>query len=1084
MKRSLILLLTSIIPAVILAHFQTEPGMPVHIQGDTLLQYTPYPNGDVVPDYSWCGYQLSSVGIPFVPAQVQVSAPADGADATALIQQALDYVGSLPVGPDGFRGAVVLRQGRYHLDGQLLMRQSGVVLRGEGNGVVLEAHGTDKNELIRVFGFDNYTPVDSATPITAPYVPVGTRFIPLSSTAQYQAGDRISIVRPCTEEWIHRLGTDQIGHQQEYNFSRWKPGQYQMRIDRTVVQVRSDGLLIDAPLTISLDASYGPSTVQRYTWTGRIHHVGIENICCESRYQVGKLKDENHRWQAVTINDAEDCWVRRLRTHWFTGSAVMLLEGASRITVEDCVFNEPVGEEANHRRYAFHTCGQLTLFQRCYARYGYHSFSVGRGVPGPNAFVQCYEEESLSFSGSTGGFSNGILFDRCTLSGGVLNYGYRDIADKGSAWVAANSMCWATRASQTHIVTPPDAHNWGYGLWTQPFGDGYYQCSHTFVRPESMFYAQLKARSTNDDTQLRHALHEDACIYRYPTDETARATVEYASLMSQLQREEDDYHMAEWSEQLAARYPLVDDLHGVPDIHDVRMPKAWLQRQQARQQYLAHRAPKLEVSNGRLVRGALLLTNGTRPGTQAPSVNGWQGQGSLTHFYPGHTGRGYTEEPDTLAMLLLKSGAKTFSHHNGLWYDCRRNDHERNRHADAECWAPFNEYPWDRCGQGEAQDRLSRYDLTTFNPWYFARLRRFVEAADREGLALIHEHYFQHNIIEEGAHWCDYPWRAANNVNNAGLQFPERQLFAGDKRVYMAQAFYDVEGNQAVRDFQRMYIQQSVSTMQGLNGAIHHLGIEYTGPLHFTRFWLQTINAMPQHQLVSLTGCKDVMDSLLHDPVTQGMVDVIDIRQWHYYADEEGRTQLYSPEGGKSLAPRQWARILADGTVLPQHVWQAVRQYRQLYPTKAVTYNASRPRAAAGATAQQRSLAALQQRECDWLILLAGGSLPAVPPVDAIPQLYNLASQLQTLDHLSGPAMANADGTTQYAMGQAGTGYIVYCEGTQLRLTVPTDRTRYRLYWIDPANGAVIGTATSVTPSQSLQLTAPRPHVVAVLMKK
>ena len=50
--------------------------------------------------------------------------------------------------------------------------------------------------------------------------------------------------------------------------------------------------------------------------------------------------------------------------------------------------------------------------------------------------------------------------DKITVSGGIIQLGYRDMADQGAGWVAANSMCWQGRASQTHCVTPPTAHNW------------------------------------------------------------------------------------------------------------------------------------------------------------------------------------------------------------------------------------------------------------------------------------------------------------------------------------------------------------------------------------------------------------------------------------------------------------------------------------------------------------------------------------------------------------------------------------------------------------------------------------------------
>lgn len=160
----------------------------------------------------------------------------------------------------------------------------------------------------------------------------------------------------------------------------------------------------------------------------------------------------------------------------------------------------------------------------------------------------------------------------------------------------------------------------------------------------------------------------------------------------------------------------------------------------------------------------------------------------FTHtFYPGRTGHGYTEEPDSIARQLEASGSHVLHHRTGLWYERRRNDHERNMQADSEVWAPFNEYPYSRSGTGEAQDRLSKYDLNKFNPWYWYRLKQFVDLADKKNLLLWHDHYNQHNIIEEGAHWCDYPWRSANNINNLG--FPEKTLFAGDKRVYILNNF-------------------------------------------------------------------------------------------------------------------------------------------------------------------------------------------------------------------------------------------------------------------------------------------------------
>ena len=51
----------------------------------------------------------------------------------------------------------------------------------------------------------------------------------------------------------------------------------------------------------------------------------------------------------------------------------------------------------------------------------------------------------------------------------------------------------------------------------------------------------------------------------------------------------------------------------------------------------------------------------------------------------------------------------------GLWYDRRRDDHERIRRMDGEVWPPFYELPFARSGKETAWDGLSKYDLTKYN---------------------------------------------------------------------------------------------------------------------------------------------------------------------------------------------------------------------------------------------------------------------------------------------------------------------------------------------------------------------------------
>lgn len=215
--------------------------------------------------------------------------------------------------------------------------------------------------------------------------------------------------------------------------------------------------------------------------------------------------------------------------------------------------------------------------------------------------------------------------DKITVSGGNLEYGYRDISDQGAGWTAANSLFWQGRASQTHCVTPPTAHNWAYGMWTQPYGNGYYQLSHTFIKPESIFYAQLTER-----TGKKQELEENK-IFVYHTLETAKPTVEYAAWMSK-QSLHPDIRMDKWIDSMIVSYPIDCSIHDIPEISQVKY--------KPRKEHTdAVKSAPLTIRNGWVTRGSQIMTRGTYPHKSEPGTTGWQGIGSLTLFI--------REEPDT-----------------------------------------------------------------------------------------------------------------------------------------------------------------------------------------------------------------------------------------------------------------------------------------------------------------------------------------------------------------------------------------------------------------------------------------------------
>ena len=1006
-------------------------GQSLTITPERQIEYRIFENGDRIPDYSYCGYKASEEPIPFVEAKVNVSWK-EG-DATERIQRAIDYVGSLPMDANGFRGAVQLEKGKYRIDGSLQITQSGIVLRGSGydeDGTLLVGAGTNRETLIQIKGIDDKVLTDRVS-VASQYVPLNATVIPVGDTHNFKAGERIVITRPSTKEWLEAIGADKIGIYVDYQLTHWTPGDYDLRWERTIVEATPGSITIDVPLTNSLDPVYGGGYINRCEWGGRIKNVGIENLRCVSEYNTNNQKDENHRWMAITVENAEDGWVRRVVGEHFVSSIVAIWDGVRRFTVEDCKNLAPIGEIGGYRRYAFQTLGEQTLFQRCYAEYGFHDFSVGPSVAGPNAFVQCYSYHPYSFSGTLGGWSCGTLFDRMTVDGGALKIAFRDVDGQGGGWSGVNSLCWETRAPQLHLDNPPGAYNWAFGTWGQGYGSGNHEMPRTFLNPRSFYYAQLEARTQNTFGEKENILYVSG-----PSLE--KTDPPYTALMNK-RSELPELIMDKWIDTITARYPF-QIAYAARDIDEIPVKKV--------REIAPAICPPIEIAEGRIMQAGKPLVGRTqrtalwrgslRPSIlQASSVH-------LTRFVPGREGRGLTDNLEAVSTSLHKQGAVALWHFPALWYERRRDDHGRSRRVDADVWAPFYEQPFSRSGEGEAFDRLSKYDLDQFNPWYWSRLKQFAQIADRDGLLFIEDHYLQHNIIEEGAHWADYPWRTANNINE--LSFPENTYYAGDKRVFMADQFYDVT-NIRLANYHRKNIRKYLDELGRYTNVIHHLGLEYTGPVHFVKFWLDVIREWEKETgrdvKVMLSATKDVTDALLADPAYAPLLDVIDIRQWHYRTDGS----LYAPEGNVSLAQRQYIRIMEVGEDGADEVYRAVSEYRLAHPDKAVVYNFKR------------------SNDRDWAAYVAGGSLCSIPKVN-IPRFYIDALQMKPMGTMTSAGR-------YWGMGKPETGYIVFSKSSEISLDLSRDKGSYTVRWINPETGVQTGKAQKVVAGGIVTLHTP-----------
>ena len=995
----------------VIAQAQPKPLPPLSEGAKGQVIYNADERGNRIPDFSYSGYMASDQTIPDVPIKIVV--PVSKGDATLRIQSAIDYVASLPADKNGFRGTVLLQKGTYDVAGQLRINSSGVVLRGSGNdgGTILLGSGTDRQTLIKVAG-RNDKKIDRPMAVTDVYVPVNAFKLKIADAA-FKVGDMVVIHRPSTLTWIKELRTETFGG--GISALGWKPGERDISWDRKIVAVDGNTITIDAPITTALDTTYGRATVSLYTWPGRISNVGIENLRCQSTYDKTNPKDEAHRWMAITMENVQDAWVRQVVFEHFAGSAVDVLETAKRITVEDCKSLSPVSEIGGQRRNTFITTGQQTLFQRCYAENGYHDFAVGYCAPGPNAFVLCQSILPYSFSGTIDSWASGVLFDIVNVDGNALRFGNRGQDGQGAGWSAANSVFYQCTAAIVECVKPPTANNWAFGTWAQFSGDGYWAESNNSITPRSLFYAQLASRLNKNVTDRAQILFVE-------TNASSSPSVEVAAELTAISAKPQPT-LSAWIDAASKRQPISTNASGIKTIDQVGINKPVV---------ILPKSPSMHIENGWLVRGNAVVTG------KRQDVQWWNGsvlpsdlpkmKPHITRFIPGRTGLGLTDDLDEVTDNMKRTNTIAIEHNYALWYERRRDDHERIRRMDGDVWLPFYELPFARTGQSSGWDGLSKYDLTKYNLWYWNRLKKFADLADEKGLVLVHQNYFQHNIIEAGAHYADFPWRPVNNINNTG--FPEPVPYAGDKRLFMAEQFYD-ETHPVRRPLHIAYIKQCLNNFKDNSGVIQLIGAEFTGPTHFVKFWLDVIKDWEKEtgkkEIIGLSTTKDVQDAVLADPLRAAVVDVIDIRQWHYQAD--GTT--YEPKGGQNLAPRQHARLLKPKASSFEQVYRAVSEYRKKFPAKAVIYSGD------------------GYDQFGWAAFMAGGSMADIPYVSQA--FFQSASQMQSMDQ-------SAKG--QWGLVKKGIGYIIYSSSGSVNVDMSGWSGSYKAAWIDPKDGKEIKTET------------------------
>lgn len=502
MKLSKNILLSLLVPAIGCCLFFALPAPLweskfVKVSKTGALEYVPDAQGNTIPDFSRVGYYYGNKPLPNVAA-VKTISPTGTDNDQQHIQAAIDEVAKRTPDTNGFRGALFLKKGTYLIPDRIRINTSGIVLRGEA-GARLVATAKTQVSLIDVSGSGQLQEVPgSRVKITDAYVPTGATSFHVASAAGFRPGDAVVLFRPGTQQWITDLKMDQIEARQ--GTKQWQPREYDLRYERTITKIEGNKITLDNPVVMPLETKYGGGELYKYTFEGRIRHVGVEDLLCESSFDSDTA--ETHAWDAVAFGKAEHCWVRGVTARYFGYSCVNLKRDARNISVLNSNCFEHKSIITGSRRYSFNNSGQLNLFMNCHATDGRHDYVTGAITCGPNVFVHCTAKRTHADIGPHHRWASGTLYDNIVTDGDI-NVQDRGNWGSGHGWAGVTQVLWNCTVKRAAIQNPwASGKNYCIGLTGEKYDgrlkgrpDAEWEGQNKpGVTPASLYEAQLAAR--------------------------------------------------------------------------------------------------------------------------------------------------------------------------------------------------------------------------------------------------------------------------------------------------------------------------------------------------------------------------------------------------------------------------------------------------------------------------------------------------------------------------------------------------------------------------------------------------------------
>lgn len=493
-----------IIPLISIAQFSSEI---LYYENDRLT-YVSDADGNRIPDFSHAGYRGGGVPIPDVPVVVTIN-PVSG-DNTQHIQNAINSLRNIPLDQNGIRGAVKLNPGEYHINGNLFINISGIVLRGSGDGIdpeqdsILRASRNVQGTVLLI-GNERvgwHRNVGERVNIVTEFVPVGSRSFEVEDASSFSVGDNVVIRHVSTNAWITAVnGGGTAGA------PPWEPGFLDLFYNRNITAIEDNKISVDAPVYNHLDRNLSQSILYKPIRNNIVSEAGVENLRIEIQTN-GPLSD-NHASNGIIFWGVENGWTNRVSVLHFRLTGIGT-NTSRNITIKNSQALDPHSPLSRERRYNFNTqhFSNNILFSNVTSSNARRDFvSNGTSVASGIVFHNGHSTGAINSSEGHQKWSQALLFDNITFENAshynVLSLHNRGNLGSSHGWSAAHSVAWNVDANDRYIFIqkPPTAQNYGIGNQAKVSGDGlfehpagYIEGTNLIPNPESLYTAQLEER--------------------------------------------------------------------------------------------------------------------------------------------------------------------------------------------------------------------------------------------------------------------------------------------------------------------------------------------------------------------------------------------------------------------------------------------------------------------------------------------------------------------------------------------------------------------------------------------------------------